>query len=247
MSIDIKEKLDELAAHYNTPAFIEKDPVQFPRRFNKLQDIEIATFLTAIISWGNRGAILKSAEKMFSLMKHAPYSYIMNEEFHSLERNNIHRTFFEHDLLYICNGLHKIYSQHDSLEEVFAGKNLWNGIVAFRSIVQEANGGMNCKHISNPDKKSTCKRLHMALRWLIRQDGIVDLGVWKQISPSQLYIPLDVHVARISREFGLLKRKSNDRTAVEELTFMLRQLNAEDPIIYDFALFGLGEETKRDK
>lgn len=247
MIINIKEKLDELAEHYNTPSFVEKDPVQFPRRFSKLQDIEIAAFLTATISWGNRASVLKSAEKMFAMMNDAPYDYIMNEDYRALGRKNIHRTFFEHDLLYICSGLHEIYSKHDSLEEVFANKDLWDGIVSFRSIIQEANGGMSCKHISNPDKSSTCKRLHMALRWLIRQDGIVDLGVWKHISPSELYIPLDVHVARVSREFGILERKSNDRKAVEELTAVLRELKPEDPVIYDFALFGLGEETKRDK
>lgn len=247
MIIDIKDKLDELAEHYNTPAFIEKDPVQFPHRFRKLQDIEVAAFLTATISWGNRASILKSAEKMFAMMNNAPYDYIMNEDFRALGRKNIHRTFFEHDLLYICNGLHEIYSGHSSLEEVFAGKNLWEGIVSFRSIMQEANGGVSCKHISNPDKSSTCKRLHMALRWLVRQDRIVDLGIWKHISPSGLYIPLDVHVARVSREFGLLERKSNDRKAVEELTSVLKLLRPEDPVAYDFALFGLGEETKRDK
>lgn len=247
MIIDIKDKLDELAAHYNTPAFIERDPVQFPRRFSKLQDIEVAAFLTATISWGNRASVLKSAEKMFAMMNHAPYDYIMNKDYRALGRKNIHRTFFEHDLLYICSGLHEIYSKNSSLEEVFAGKDLWDGIVSFRSIIQAANGGISCKHISNPDKNSTCKRLHMALRWLIRQDGIVDIGVWKQISPSELYIPLDVHVARVSREFGILERNSNDRKAVEELTSKLQELNPADPIVYDFALFGLGEETKRDK
>lgn len=245
MQIDIKERLDELVEKYNTPRFIEKDPVQFPRMFSDVQDIEIAAFLTATISWGNRNYILKSVEKMLSLMNNAPYDYIMNEEYKSLGNKNIHRTFFESDLLYMCNGLHEIYKSHHTLEEIFLENNsLWEGINSFRSLMCEANTGMPCKHISNPASGSACKRLHMALRWLIRKDSIVDIGIWKHLSPACLYIPLDTHVARISREFGLLIRRTNDRKAVEELTAVLRKLNPEDPVIYDFALFGLGEETK---
>lgn len=246
MEIDIKTHLDALVSKYNTPGFVEKDPIQFPRRYSSLQDIEITSFLVATISWGNRTAILKSADKMLHLMGNSPYDFIMNEGYKHLGTKNIHRTFFEYDLYYICNGLQAIYQTNSTIENIFAGKpDLWEGINHFRSLLIDANQKNSCKHLSNPTSNSACKRLHMALRWLVRQDGIVDIGIWKKIKPSQLFIPLDTHVARISREFGILNRKMNDRKAVEELSSFLSTLNPEDPVIYDFALFGLGEETKK--
>lgn len=241
--IGLKEKLDELAYRHNTPAFIEKDPVQFPRRYTNLQDIETAAFVTATISWGNRAAILKSAGNMLEKMGRSPYDFIMEKGHTCLGRKNIHRTFFEHDLFYLCNGLKHIYSKHASLEELFSSSgSVWEGIEKLRDELGAANGHTSSKHLSNPLAGSACKRLHMMLRWLVRQDGIVDLGVWKKLSPSSLYIPLDTHVARISRLFGLLERKTNDRKSVEELTGFLRSLNPEDPVLYDFALFGAGLE-----
>lgn len=239
----LKEQLDLLREKYNTKAFIESDPVQFPHRFKDKKDIEIVSFLIATISWGKRPMILKSAEKMLNLMGNTPYSYIMDEGYLSLENKNIHRTFFENDLQYYCKGLHSIYSQYPDLEQVFIQKeSLWEGIHLYRDLMKNANLGVETKHISNPLKNSACKRLFMGLRWLIRKDGIVDLGIWKNLNPSQLYIPLDTHVARVSREMGLLTRKSNDRKAVEELTNNLRKLDPVDPISYDFALFGWGED-----
>lgn len=244
MEIDIKEHLDELVEKYNTPAFVERDPVQFPRRYSKLQDIEVTAFLIATISWGNRVYVLKSADKMLSIMHHTPYDYIMNREYIRLGSKNIHRTFFEQDLFYLCHGLHEIYKQYNTLEDVFChAPTLWEGINVLRSALCVANG-KDSKHVSNPLSGSACKRLHMALRWLVRKDEIVDIGIWKRISPAKLYIPLDTHVARISRKFGLLSRKMNDRKAVEELTEILKQFRPDDPVIYDFALFGLGEDTK---
>ena len=135
------------------------------------------------------------------------------------------------------------------MESIFATENIWDGIAAFRSHLAEANGGEATRHISNPiDTKghpaSACKRLHMMLRWLCRQDGIVDLGIWKNITPARLMIPLDVHVARISRSLGLLQRKQNDRKSVEQLTAELRKFSPDDPVKYDFALFGIGVEEK---
>lgn len=244
MEIDIKQHLDELVDKYNTSDFIKKDPVQFPRRYSSIQDIEIAAFLVAVISWGNRVSVLKSAENMLAMMHNSPYEYVMNEEYRALGSKNIHRTFFEHDLFYLCQGLHWIYTKHNSLEDIFIEKETtWDGINALRKIMRNVNG-KDCKHLSNPATGSACKRLHMALRWLVRRDGIVDMGIWKRLSPARLYIPLDTHVARISREFGLLTRKMNDRKAVEELTDILKSLKPDDPVIYDFALFGLGEDTK---
>lgn len=245
MTIDLKEKLDELVMRHNRPEFILNDPVQFPHRYSRLQDIETVAFLTATLSWGNRASILKSVGKMLSLMGDSPFDFIMNGDYNRLGSRNIHRTFFEHDLLFMCRGLRSVYEQYSSLEEVFAGESsVWDGIGTFRTMVCLANGEENYKHISNPGKGSACKRIHMALRWLVRQDGIVDLGVWKNINPAGLFIPLDTHVARISRELGILNRKTNDRRAVEELTSVLRLMNPADPVIYDFALFGTGEENR---
>lgn len=245
MNIDIKNKLDNLAKIYNTPDFIKNDPIQFTYRYQRLQDIEIAGILVAVISWGQRPAILKSAEKMFSILGDSPYEYIMNRDFRKLGTQNIHRTFFEYDLAYICHGFYHIYNKYESLEEVFSHTdNIWDGIDYFRYLMHAANQNINCKHIPNPNAGSACKRLNMALRWFVRKDRIVDLGIWKRISPDRLLIPLDTHVARVSRELSILHRKQNDRKAVDELTGFLKQLNPDDPTVYDFALFGYGLENR---
>lgn len=241
---DVKECLDSLVEKNNTEAFIKDDPVQFPHRFNDLRDIEIVSFLVATIAWGNRKMILNNSDKMLGMMGRSPYDYVMSEGWKNLEPDKcMHRTFFNRDLMYYCNGLRAIYQKHNSLEDIFAGSDTWRGIQNFREMTAEANGATS-KHISNPcceepKKGSACKRLHMALRWLVRNDGIVDLGVWKRLKTSDLMIPLDVHVARVSRELGLIDRKSNDRQTVEMLTAKLREFDANDPVKYDFALFGV--------
>lgn len=239
---DIKEYLDSFVEKNNTKAFINDDPVQFPHRFNDLHDIEIVSFLVATIAWGNRKMILNNADKMLSMMGKSPYDYVMSEGWKGLEPDRcVHRTFFNRDLMYYCNGLRAIYQSHSTLEDIFAVGDTWRGIQNLRDMIAEANGATS-KHISNPccedpKKGSACKRLHMALRWLVRNDGIVDLGVWKQLKTSDLMIPLDVHVARVSRELGLIDRKSNDRQTVEMLTAKLREFDANDPVKYDYALF----------
>lgn len=245
----MKEFLDSMAVYFNTPAFIETDPVQFPRRYKLKQDIEISAFLTATIAWGKRNLILKSAEKMHEKMGASPYDYIMGKGYERLGESNIHRTFFESDMAYLCRGLHAVYLQYDSCEWLFSSfpktdDRLWKGISAFRELIFRANenyADRSLKHISNP-AVSACKRLHLALRWLVRNDGIVDIGLWRQLLPSELFMPLDVHVAAVARKLGLLTRKQNDRKAVEELTANLRCFNPVDPVIYDFALFGVGEK-----
>ena len=246
---DLKGYLDELVARNNTEAFIKDDPVQFPHRFSDKRDIEIVAFLVATIAWGNRKMILNSANKMLELMGKSPYDYVMSGGWEKLEDAKcVHRTFFNRDLKYYCRGIswiNRINGINNSLEEVFYNEehDVWRGIQNFRDLMAEANGGTS-KHISNPccgepKKGSACKRLHMALRWLVRNDGIVDLGIWNRLSPKDLMIPLDVHVARVSRKLGLLERKSNDRMAVEMLTSRLREFDGEDPVKYDFALFGV--------
>lgn len=250
MALDqgLKGLLDAKAEEFNTKEFICKDPVQFPRRFTRKEDIEVSAFLTATITWGKRNSILKSAENMHREMGDSPYTYIMDGGYKSLGFQNIHRTFFGHDMAYLCKGLHAIYRQYGGLEALFssvaAGEGrLWEGIGLFRKHIIEANncgGHRSLKHISNPDS-SACKRLHLALRWLVRDDGIVDLGIWKSLSPSELFIPLDTHVISTAYQLGLLRRKQNNRKAAEELTGRLRGFDPADPVKYDFALFGLGE------
>jgi uncharacterized protein (TIGR02757 family) len=229
--------------------FIAKDPVQFPRRFSKRADVEIAAFLAATIAWGRRDIIIRSAEKMFAIMGTSPSDFVTEGSYRKLKDRCIHRTFFESDLKYFCKGFKRCYAKYDTLEKLFAGTpDVWQGIALFREEMAAANGGRFSKHIANPGTPasgtakgagSACKRINLALRWLVRE-GPVDSGLWKSIKPADLYIPLDVHVARTARKLGLLTRKSNDRKAVVELTEKLRGFCKEDPVKYDFALFGMG-------
>lgn len=244
---NLKDYLDELVAKNNTEAFIKDDPVQFPHRYSDVRDIEIVSFLVATIAWGNRKMILNSANNMLAIMGKSPYDFVMSGGWEKLDDSKcVHRTFFNRDLKYYCKGLSKAYQMPvNSLENVFYNEehDVWRGIQNFRDLIAEANG-CTSKHISNPSccepkKGSACKRLHMALRWLVRNDGMVDLGIWKRLNPRDLMIPLDVHVARVSRDLGLIERKSNDRQTVEMLTAKLREFDPADPVKYDFALFGV--------
>jgi uncharacterized protein (TIGR02757 family) len=219
--------------------FIAHDPVQFPRRFKKRASVEIAAFLAATIAWGRRDLILCSAEKMFALMKPDPAAFVMGGDYRILKNRNIHRTFFEADLKYFCKGFKYCYEHYGNLEKLFtAVPDIWQGISLFREEMAIANGGNYTRHIANPEANSACKRINLALRWLVR-DGPIDLGLWKNIKPATLYIPLDVHVARTARKIGLLERKSNDKKAVIELTEKLREFCPDDPVKYDFALFSM--------
>ncbi|MDY6437245.1 MAG: TIGR02757 family protein [Bacteroidales bacterium] len=244
---NLKDYLDELVAKNNTATFIKDDPVQFPHRYSDVRDIEIVSFLVATIAWGNRKMILNSANNMLAMMGKSPYDFVMSGGWEKLDDSKcVHRTFFGRDLKYYCKGLSKAYQMPvNSLENVFYNEehDVWRGIQNFRDLIAEANG-CTSKHISNPsccepNKGSACKRLHMALRWLVRNDGMVDLGIWKRLNPRDLMIPLDVHVARVSRDLGLIERKSNDRQTVEMLTAKLREFDPADPVKYDFALFGV--------
>ncbi len=249
---EIADLLNEEAARYNTPGFIDADPVQFPRRFSDKRDIEIASLLASTIAWGNRTMICRSAEKMFGLMDWQPYNYVADCGYEDLPEGNIHRTFFNKNLRHYLRGLHQIYSKYGSLEDFAkacgaaqAPAPSWHLADAINGELRSANGGTDdCRCLPLGLDKSALKRFNMALRWLVRDDGIVDLGVWKALRPSQLYIPLDVHVGNVSRQLGILQRKQNDRRAVEDLTATLRTLRPDDPVYYDFALFGVGVNNK---
>lgn len=248
VSKDIKDLLDTEAQRINHPSFIDKDPVQFPRRFEKIQDIELVSFLASMIAWGNRKMICNDIEKMLNLMDYSPYDYMMDKGYDDLDpKLNIHRTFFGAHLKHFLKGMRKIYKDHGSLD-AFAQYNkigeeefpAWKLVELINGIFGQENGESCSRCLPLNLSQTALKRVNMALRWLVRDDGIVDMGLWKSIPKSKLFIPLDVHVGNVSRELGLLTRKANDRKSVEELTGVLKTLRPEDPAIYDFALFGIG-------
>lgn len=224
--------LDRLVSEYNIPSFTENDPILFPKKFTLLQDIEISGFLVSVMTWGKRSMILRNADKILSEMNYKPYEFILSGKFKS-GRESLHRTFKRDDFAEICHSLREYYETSDSLENLFLNNN---GELCFDNYKRL----FSSKHVSDWNKGSASKRLHMFLRWMVRNDGIVDIGCWKMIRPSELFIPLDTHVARNATRLGLLKRKSNDRKAVEELTDRLREFCPHDPVKYDFALFAPG-------
>ena len=248
--MDIKEFLDSEARRINHVDFIANDPVQFPRRFEHLQDIEIAALLSATIAWGNRKMICNNCNKMLALMDNQPYDYVMDKGYEELPDMNIHRTFFSKNLRYYLRGLNFIYSRYGSLHDFTKHMAIsssefpsWKLVEEMNKVFTEANNGESDNRCLPGNLQNTAlKRINMALRWLVRDDGIVDMGVWNVIKPSQLFIPLDVHVGNVSRELGLLTRNANDRKATIELTEMLRKMRPEDPVWYDYALFGIGVE-----
>ncbi|MCL1943105.1 MAG: TIGR02757 family protein [Candidatus Azobacteroides sp.] len=228
------ELLNRLVDSHNKPSFIAHDPIQFPRRFSRLQDIEISGFLISAITWGNRNMIIRNAEKMLLEMNHNPFEYILTGKFR-FGKESLHRTFKWDDFAEICLSLQSFYRHDDSLENLFLNEKGELTFDKYKTLFTN-------KQISDWTRGSASKRLHLFLRWMVRNDGIVDIGCWKKIKPSSLFIPLDTHVARSAREKGLLERKTGDRKAVEELTRKLRMFCPEDPVKYDFALFGPGVE-----
>lgn len=241
----LKELLDEKVFQYNNPRFIESDPIQIPHQFQLKQDIEIAAFLTATISWGNRKMIIKNAQRLMTIMGNSPYDYIMESKT-EIDEKFVHRTFNEIDLNYFVKALRSIYKHHGGLEKVFsqyaAPGDLQNSIHHFKKVFFEIEHPLRTmKHISDPNKGSAAKRINMFLRWMVRSDGAgVDFGIWKAISPSMLSCPLDVHSGNVARKLGLLHRKQNDAKALKELDVSLRSMDPIDPVKYDFALFGMG-------
>ncbi len=245
---ELKSFLDEKVLQYNTLDFIESDPVQIPHLFSQKEDIEIAGFLSATIAWGNRKMIIQNSHKMMDLIGNSPYDFVMNHQEHHLEKleNFVHRTFNGQDFISFIKSLQNIYTKHGGLEAIFTKHqepdSLQNAITEFKKVFFEINHQNRTeKHVSDPSKNSSSKRINMWLRWNCRQDNKgVDLGIWKNISPSKLSCPLDVHSGNVARKLGLLSRSQNDAKAVAELDNNLRLLDPNDPVKYDFALFGLG-------
>ncbi|NJK85171.1 MAG: TIGR02757 family protein [Bacteroidales bacterium] len=244
----LKEFLEEKSSFYNTTRFIDPDPISIPHLYTRTEDIEIAGFLTATIAWGNRKSIIQNARRMMMLMGNNPYEFILNADDESISRlaGFCHRTFNGTDLAGFVIALRYMYSKYKSLglffEKTFQIKqNIKDTLLHFREeFILEPFPERTRKHIADVSKNASAKRLNMFLRWMVRKDNRgVDFGLWN-IPSSALYIPLDVHSGNVARKLGLLKRRQNDWQAVEELTSALKVFDPEDPVKYDFALFGLG-------
>lgn len=247
LSIDeLRCFLDEKVHLFNTINFIEEDPISIPHRFTKKEDIEIMGLIMATLSWGNRKAILKSGQSLIQIMGNDPLDFITNYSASTREDLRfVHRTFNVDDLDFFFRSLQNIY-HNGGLEKAFSLHANYPGtkgrIISFREMfLQAPHDARSDKHISNPASNSAAKRINMFLRWMVRKDKQgVDFGLWESISPAELYLPLDVHTGRVARSLGILQRKQDDWKAVEELQETLLLLDKNDPIKYDFALFGLG-------
>lgn len=243
---ELREFLDQKADLYNNPNFIETDPIQIPHQFSSKKDIEISGFLTATIAWGNRKMIINNANKMMDIMGNSPYDFVMNYDKSNPQIDVfVHRTFNGIDLNYFFLALRHIYEKHGDLEQVFIPQpqqDLQAKISDFKRIFFEIDHPLRTqKHVSDPMKGSAAKRINMFLRWMVRNDNKgVDFGIWSHISPAQLSCPLDVHSGNVARKLGLLTRKQNDAKALKELDANLLKFDPNDPVKYDFALFGLG-------
>ena len=247
-SAELQSFLAEKVTQYNTRDFIDSDPVQIPHLFSQKEDIEIAGFLAATIAWGNRKMIIKNAHRMMELMGNSPYDFVLSHQENDLKdlESFVHRTFNGQDFIGFIKGLQHIYQNHNGLEAVFSQNqeafSMQKSIHEFKKVFFDVpHATRTQKHISDPLNNSAAKRINMYLRWMVRQDTKgVDLGIWKSISPAALSCPLDVHSGNVARKLGLLLRKQNDAKALAELDTQLRILDPNDPVKYDFALFGLG-------
>lgn len=247
----LKDFLDSKVDLYNQPSFIKNDPILIPHLFPKQQDIEIAGFFAAIFAWGNRTTIINKSKELIQLMDNTPHAFCLYHNANDLKKlkHFKHRTFTYTDLLYFIEFFKFHYKKHKTLEPAFTmhGTTIEEMLTGFHHYFFSLGHvpPRTKKHIATPEKKSTCKRLNMFLRWMVRNDKKgVDFGIWKKISPAQLICPIDLHVARVARKLGILKRKQTDWQAAVELTEYLRTLDKIDPVKYDFALFNLGAVEK---
>ena len=249
-SLEIKQLLDEKYLEYcNSDFFIQTDPIQIPKLFEEKEDIEIAGFLAASLAWGQRPTIIGKCKELMAYMDFSPYDFIMHATEKDFERfqHFKHRTFNGYDCIYFLHALAHIYRNMGGLETIFTDAWLRHGDMFdvlgcwYRAFTVLPAQPRVLRHIACIDKGSACKRINMYLRWMVRKDqGGIDFGLWKKIPAAGLLIPLDLHTGNVSRQLGLLTRKQNDARAVRELTGRLREFDPDDPIRYDFALFGLG-------
>ena len=246
---DLKSFLDEKVKKYNRVDFIENDPIQIPHLFSKKQDIEIAGFFASTLAWGQRKTIINKCKELLKYMDNDPYNFICQHKEKDLKvfLSFKHRTFNATDTLYYIEFLRWFYQKHDSLEQAFqvqkSDDTIEQGLIHFHNVFFSLDDypKRTRKHLATPERKSTCKRINMFLRWMVRKDNNgVDFGIWHSVKPSQLVCPCDVHVVRVARKLKLIKRKQTDWQTALELTNNLRKFDSVDPVKYDFALFGLG-------
>lgn len=242
---ELKEFLDFKVEQYNTPNFIAEDPISIPHRFSKKEDIEITGFILATIAWGNRKSILSNGDKLIKIMGNDPHEFVMNYQTPKALIPFVHRTFNSTDLDFFFRSLKSIYEK-GTLEDLFGMHpeeiGIKGRIINFRNqFIEIEHEHRSEKHLSNPAKGSSAKRLNMFLRWMVRKDNCgVDFGIWENIPMSELHLPLDVHTGNIARKLGMLSRTQNDWRALSELQAHLIAMDPVDPVKYDFALFGLG-------
>ena len=250
---NLKAFLDSKVAQYNRPDFIKNDPVSIPHLFTSKKDIEIMGFWAATLAWGQRIIIINKCKELINLMDGAPYDFIINHEVPDLKKllHFKHRTFNDIDTLYFISFFRHHYSSYESLEDAFIPPSGANAVEDCLNYFREYFFSLpdyphrTKKHVSSPSQKSTCKRLNMFLRWMVRRDNCgVDFGIWNKIKPSDLIMPCDLHVDRVARKLKLIERKQTDWQTAVELTARLREFDPKDPVKYDFALFGLGIEEK---
>ena len=246
---DLKQFLDELVVRYNTPDFIESDPVSIPHSFSSPEDIEVAGFFSAIIAWGNRKSIVRNADALMKRMDREPFRFVKEASERELMplADFVHRPFNGRACIYFVKALRAIFARYGSLGGYFQQSYAQCG-----DMRQVLAGFWHCffalehdkrveKHLSNIERGAACKRLNMYVKWMVRKDnGGVDFGLWRRIPASALYLPLDIHTGNTGRMLGLLTRRQNDWRAVEEITGALREFDGADPVKYDYALFGAG-------
>lgn len=253
MALDsrLTELLWDAAKFYNEPGFIENDPILIPHSFNNERDIELAGFFTALIAWGQRKTIISNSQEIMRRMDDSPYDFILNaseQDKRSLE-GFVHRTFNEFDLIFLVNRLGELLIEHQTLERIFfvdPTSSVENALIQFRKTIFLGTEFTNRtqKHIATPEKNSACKRLNMYLRWMVRPNDGVDFGIWKTIKPSILKMPLDTHVIRVVHELGILNALKGNWQGCIELTEIFSQIHPEDPVFFDFALFGMGVNNR---
>lgn len=258
MAVDfnLKDFLDKKVDEYNQPNFIPNDPISIPHQFSSKNDIEIMGFLAAIMAWGQRKTIINKCNELIERMDGAPYDFMMNHRDQDLKSllGFKHRTFNDTDILYFVAFFKRHYHHFNSLEDAFlvgqemrSEVNLEQALNAFKTYFFSLPDypQRTRKHISSPAQKSTVKRINMFLRWMVRKDNNgVDFGIWNRLSPKDLICPCDVHVERVARKFGLITLEKVNWKTAQELTANLRLLDPNDPVKYDFALFGLGVERE---
>ena len=233
MTAEIKETLIGWAHEYNDPKYFQEDPIAFPREFAcrlatgkaLLQDVEIAAVLSSHLAWGRRAMIVRDCGRMFDEMGWKPYEYVMNGEYRD-ENSSLHRTIKWSEFAAICGRLREIYSVRESLEGLTDAD--------FRVHV----------YGQKEDRRAPNKKISMMRRWLVRDDGKVDLGLWKNSDKRDLILPLDVHVYAQAVDLGLTSRKQKDIVTALEITDAFREIFPEDPCLGDFALFGYGVTNK---